>query len=1308
MPDHDHTPTPGRSSARAKAKGRVLSPEGGDRSEGVDPPTVRSGPAIGPSSASGGSSDRGAKASLSDVPLLPGPGDRVGDFGLEEAIGAGGMGAVFRAVDIKLDRQVALKILPPDQAVDPEIVQRYYQEGRAAARLDHENIARIYSIGHDGRFHYIAFEYIEGTTIRQRVDAGGPLTVGDAINYTLQIANALVHAAERGVVHRDIKPSNIIVTPHGRAKLVDMGLARRFERGEDTGLTQSGMTLGTFDYISPEQARDPRDVDVRGDLYSLGCTLFHMLSGRPPFPEGTVLQKLLQHQEEPPPDIRKLNHAVPDDLASILVKLMAKDRDRRYQTPELLVRDLLTVAGSLGLRSLNPEGLVWMAPSPSTSWTRHLVWGAPALAFLLVLATVAWWGEGPSTPPSSSSPSPIGDGIASAPSAKDRRLPKPVATAPTVPSVIEPELEPEAPREIAVDSREDLLQIVAEAPPRSTILLSGKGPYDLRGASARTLKGREVTIKAEAGVRPVLRLPRDLGVSEGLSSPTALLELVGGRVTFDGLEFLVEGDDVLAAIRADDADLIVRRCVFRRPGSSAIRSRPSAIEVRSTGRSVSGPSTDRGASLSVSASEFDGGQVGIMTSGAVEVSLLDCTFGMPLGDQATIWAQNQDNGAGPAEFRISHVSVLAGVGPVFRFVGAAPRVRVEDSVFAPPTLDSTAPTLVVSDSPDRLDWRGTDNLYGRFGVYLQAPRGTSSRPPIRTFEAWKDDLLTTRDSVRESGSIPIDGLPWEDRNPLDTLASGASGPTKAFQLALPRQSPPRPGARQSPFGPLPAPILLASAPSTSPNGLDGPTTPSAPTATAERRERPSGEPTRPREVASAVAPSPFKPKNPLLAETDDPTRAMPPAQPNNERPANSATRNDESDVPAPTPAVVGDLTPMPMPVDPERPPVTLSPPAPAPSSKPEPPSATAPSAEPNVIRSVEDFRDALNRLGPGGKTLVVAADADWTLPACRVRGSANWVIRGERGASRPRLRFRPDPQAIPAPDSWSAWMTVQSGSLRLEGVDLVLPELEAAFPPSIRRRAAFTLAAGSAELTLVDCSVTIEGETSHSAVVALLPGEPVGEGRVRVKDCLLRAGGDLVDVAPGRRLDLDVDNAVIATGGTMVHAHGLPQGGKAEELKIVLRQVTARLVGGLAQLQSTPGEPELPLADVNARDTIFATTNPDAPFIRVDGQGNLDDLGGLIRWEGRSVAYHQINMYRRDQSSQPGAVPTLFDRDFWNFKLGRRDESAIHGDMKFLTEWSPDRRPWTLRPEDVRLRTDSPAAGAGSDLVHIPNPPRNS
>ena len=231
---------------------------------------------------------------------MPGPGDLLDGFLLEEAIGVGGMGAVYRALDTKLDRQIALKLLPPDQAADPEVVPRFYQEGRSAARLDHENIARVYCIGQDGPSTTSPSSSSKERPSGSASRPPGPLPVTEAVHIALEIAQALVHASERGVVHRDIKPSNIIITPSGRAKLVDMGLARRFERGGDNGLTQSGMTLGTFDYISPEQARDPRDVDVRSDLYSLGCTLFQMLTGRPPFPGGTVLQKLIQHQEEAP------------------------------------------------------------------------------------------------------------------------------------------------------------------------------------------------------------------------------------------------------------------------------------------------------------------------------------------------------------------------------------------------------------------------------------------------------------------------------------------------------------------------------------------------------------------------------------------------------------------------------------------------------------------------------------------------------------------------------------------------------------------------------------------------------------------------------------------------------------------------------------------------------------------------------------------------------------------------------------------------------------------------------------------------
>jgi serine/threonine-protein kinase len=296
-------------------------------------------------------------------------------------------------------------------------------------------------------------------------------------------------------------------------------------------------------------------------------------------------------------------------------------------------------------------------------------------------------------------------------------------------------------------------------------------------------------------------------------------------------------------------------------------------------------------------------------------------------------------------------------------------------------------------------------------------------------------------------------------------------------------------------------------------------------------------------------------------------------------------------------------------------------------------------------------------------------------------------------------------------------MTVPPGGLRLEGIDLVLAADDAPKAPA-RRWAAFAIRPGTADLSLTDCTVTIEGVAQTSAVVAILPADPLEEERlpavepapatrVRIKNSLFRVGEDLVDVAPGRSVDLEVDNAAIATGGTLVHGHGLPRGKPAGPIKVTLQRVTARLAGGLAQLQSAPGAPELPVADVSARETILATNDPDAPLFRVDGQGDLDQLRDRIHWEGRSVAYHQIGVYRRDQTAQPGAIPTRFNRDSWDVAVFPREESPIHGDLKFQTEWEPDRPAWTLRLDDIRLRPGSPAAevGSGADLQHLPSPP---
>jgi hypothetical protein len=311
-------------------------------------------------------------------------GTTLGPYRLDEFIGGGGMGAVFRAIDTTLDRIVAVKVLAGRQADDEEMLKRFRNEAQSAARLDHENIGRVHAVGTADGWHYIVFEYIEGTNLRDLVRERGPFSVAATVDIAMQIADALEHASERDVVHRDIKPSNIVITPAGRARIVDMGLARLHHLADDQDLTVSGMTLGTFDYISPEQARDPRAADVRSDLYSLGCTIFFMLTGRPPFADGTMVQKLLQHQQTPPPLVDDVRPDIPHRLAAIVARLMAKDPDDRYQRPAVLAADLAAFADEAGLEAEDAD--VHQAQRRRAS---RLPWMVP-LAGLLVVVALAW------------------------------------------------------------------------------------------------------------------------------------------------------------------------------------------------------------------------------------------------------------------------------------------------------------------------------------------------------------------------------------------------------------------------------------------------------------------------------------------------------------------------------------------------------------------------------------------------------------------------------------------------------------------------------------------------------------------------------------------------------------------------------------------------------------------------------------------------------------------------------------------------------------------------------------------------------
>ena len=373
----------------------VESPESGERDE--DERTIISQtPPVVPERRAVESTENDADDATDGGALKPGA--TFGHFVVTKYIGGGGMGRVYEGRDTALDRKVAIKVLPRQRAQDVGTVARFLNEAKSAARLNHEHIAQVYFCGEQNGVPFIAFEYVYGVNLRDYVRERGVLELDEAIGYVLQAADALAHAAAHGVTHRDVKPSNIIVTPQKRAKLIDMGLARLLKNDVVDDLTESGVTLGTFDYISPEQARDPRDADVRSDVYSLGCTFYYMLVGTPPFPEGTMLQKLLQHQGDEPPDVREANPAIPIEVAAVVKKMMRKNPDDRYQTPESLILDLREIADMIGVRV---AGRGFADLSADESRAARPTPRAPAAivcGVFLAFVAVLYWNPGGSEP----------------------------------------------------------------------------------------------------------------------------------------------------------------------------------------------------------------------------------------------------------------------------------------------------------------------------------------------------------------------------------------------------------------------------------------------------------------------------------------------------------------------------------------------------------------------------------------------------------------------------------------------------------------------------------------------------------------------------------------------------------------------------------------------------------------------------------------------------------------------------------------------------------------------------------------------
>ncbi len=250
----------------------------------------------------------------------------LGKYEIVRQLGAGGMGTVYLAVDSQLKRTVALKVLPKERTENDTLVRRFEAEAQSAAQLKHENIVTIYDAGRADGHLFIALEFVEGTDIYDLVARRGPLPLKRSINFIKQVTHALEHLHKRGFVHRDIKPSNILVTKEGTVKLTDMGLARAVDESLKSNITREGTTVGTVDYMAPEQAKDSQSADIRSDIYSLGCTWYQMLTGEPPFPTGSVTNKLYAHISKPRPDPRTLNRAVPEEIVAIVHRMMRANR----------------------------------------------------------------------------------------------------------------------------------------------------------------------------------------------------------------------------------------------------------------------------------------------------------------------------------------------------------------------------------------------------------------------------------------------------------------------------------------------------------------------------------------------------------------------------------------------------------------------------------------------------------------------------------------------------------------------------------------------------------------------------------------------------------------------------------------------------------------------------------------------------------------------------------------------------------------------------------------------------------------------
>ncbi len=701
------------------------------------------------------SKNKSSEAIQTAPPSLAGSlrGRKLAHFELLEAIGVGGMAAVLRARDTQLERIVALKILPPEMAQDEENIRRFHQEARAAARLDHENIARVFFCGDDQRLHFIAFEYVEGVNLRVLLEQRGRLPVAEAVRIILQIAAGLEHAASRGVVHRDVKPSNIIISPNGRAKLVDMGLARSLEPHLDGALTQSGVTLGTFDYISPEQALEPREADSRSDIYSLGCTFYHMLTGQAPVPEGTAAKKLHHHQHLAPIDPRHFNPEIPDEVAAILVRMMAKGPKDRYQRPVHLVQHLFQVARKVGAAEDAPEGVLFVdAPLPGDPRKRPLLLvslGALALALLLVLLSLAQ-PKGPV----------LANKLAGGAALSKADAPK----EPIVPTPTRPRHNGE---KISVGNAEKLEEALKEPGNTINIELTKTIELDTKSLTFQGDGKRHLTIESNSpGVQRAICFSYSPRVDQ---DPVIGLTLERGTVIFNNIKFEITvprdtPEQVVASLGIRGAATVTfNKCVFVQKGVELQKLIPQGPTVKPVASiALDNPGSSERPKVILHQCSFTGGQVAVGINGPADIAVDECAF-RPYG--ALLHLRGDQDAVA---LKLKHCSAFVVNGPAFRLDNSTRcNLDVEHSIFScpmPVSLDDRdEPDLIrqTHNSDAAVVYRGIRNCYHNLNAMWV--RGTDICTELDEFRTLvKAAGGYDQDSARLMKDTPI----WASSTPL--------------------------------------------------------------------------------------------------------------------------------------------------------------------------------------------------------------------------------------------------------------------------------------------------------------------------------------------------------------------------------------------------------------------------------------------------------------------------------------------------------------------------------------------------------------